>query len=370
MPDDARTPDQIERDIERDRARLADTFDALQDRFSPEAVIREVAGGLTRHGGEIGTAVTRSVKQNPLGLALTGVGLAWLMFGRSHDDPAEPIRRRSPAADGYDREDFETGQSPHPAGGYAARDRYDGADTRRTGRPTGAYYPAWARLELDEDDAPRAADDGPSLGDRASDAASAAGEAARSARSAVAETAQEAADRASRAQARLARGTEDLGEAARARILAARQRALEVAEQTEAAARRNYARGRDATADFFEEQPLVAGALALAVGAALAGALPRTRREDEVMGETRDQLFDEAERIFREERDKAERVARAAADEAATIVEEKRDAADAAAPGRKSAAEAAADEVRDAGRRVADAARQKAEDEDLGHPKG
>lgn len=376
MPDDHRTPDQIERDIERDRAKLADAFDALQDKFSPEAVVREVADGFRRHGGEFGTAVTRSVKQNPLALAVTGVGLAWLMFGRSHVDPAEPIRRsgRDAARGTYPGEDFDTGYSPHPAGAYAAHDRYDGAspsgDPQRAGRPrVGHYYPAWARLELD-DDRDEHDDDGPSLGERASGAATAAGDAARSAGSAVAEGAESAKDRASRAGERLARGTEDLSEAARDRILAARKRAVETAARAEAAARRNYAKGRDATADFIEEQPLVAGALALAVGAALAGALPRTRREDEALGATRDELFDEAERIFHEERDKAERVARAAADEAVAIVEEKRDAADAAAPGTKSAAEAAADEVRDAGQRVAEAARKSAENEDLGRPKG
>lgn len=56
-------------------------------------MVREVTDGFRRHGGEIGTAVTRSVKQNPLAPAVTGEGLAWLMFGRSPDDPAEPIRR-------------------------------------------------------------------------------------------------------------------------------------------------------------------------------------------------------------------------------------------------------------------------------------
>ena len=43
MPNDTRTPDQIERDIERERSDLASTVDALQDKFSPEAVISEIA---------------------------------------------------------------------------------------------------------------------------------------------------------------------------------------------------------------------------------------------------------------------------------------------------------------------------------------
>ena len=73
MPNDTRPPDQIERDIERERSDLASTVDALQDKFSPEAVISEIANGVRRHGGEFGDAVGRSAKQNPLALAVTGM---------------------------------------------------------------------------------------------------------------------------------------------------------------------------------------------------------------------------------------------------------------------------------------------------------
>lgn len=43
-----------------------------------------------------------------------------------------------------------------------------------------------------------------------------------------------------------------------------------------------------------EEQPLLVGAMGLALGAALAAALPRTRAEDRLMGEPSDRLADEA----------------------------------------------------------------------------
>ncbi|SDO76042.1 Protein of unknown function [Lutimaribacter pacificus] len=264
MPTDTRTPDQIERDIERERAELADAVDALQRKFSPEAVIREIAGGVRRHGGEFGTAVSRSAKQNPLALAVTGVGLAWLIFGRSHDDPAEGLRR------GADRRSFDR----HPD----------------TGIPwTG--YPDWAQPDPDDG----------------------AGQMARN-----------AAERTRKTRERLAQGTETLGETARERVIDARSRALDMAGQAEEAALRGYRRSRDATADFIEERPLVAGAIAMAAGAALAGALPRTRREDETFGETRDALFDEAERIFREESHKAGQAVQAAAEEVGDIVGEAR----------------------------------------------
>ena len=80
---DNRTPDEIERDIERERSQLGRTVDELQDRLSPEGILREVGRGLSDHGQDIGEAVTQSVKRNPVALALTGIGLAWLVSGRS-----------------------------------------------------------------------------------------------------------------------------------------------------------------------------------------------------------------------------------------------------------------------------------------------
>lgn len=53
-------------------------------------------------------------------------------------------------------------------------------------------------------------------------------------------------------------------------------------------------RARDAFARSFQENPLAIGALALAVGAAVGLLLPETRRENEMMGEKRDQLLEKA----------------------------------------------------------------------------
>ena len=73
--------------------------------------------------------------------------------------------------------------------------------------------------------------------------------------------------------------------------------------------------GRDSAGDLFERQPLVIGALAFAVGAAIAALLPKTRTEDNYLGARRDALMDEAERIYHEERARAERALGAARSE-------------------------------------------------------
>jgi len=121
--------------------------------------------------------------------------------------------------------------------------------------------------------------------------------------------------------------------------------------------------------DIFEEQPLIAGALAVALGAALGAALPRSRMEDQYLGETSDQLMNEAERIFEEEeKQKVGKVVKAATDEAKDIVSEAKDNADDAAP-EDTAAQAVADKTKSAGKRIADAAQSEAKKQNVGDVK-
>jgi hypothetical protein len=61
-----------------------------------------------------------------------------------------------------------------------------------------------------------------------------------------------------------------------------------------------------------DEQPLVLGALGLALGLAIGYALPATRREDELLGETRDRLMYKAKETSQEYGEKAQRVAQSA----------------------------------------------------------
>ncbi len=61
-----------------------------------------------------------------------------------------------------------------------------------------------------------------------------------------------------------------------------------------------------------EERPLAAGLAALAVGVLAGIALPATRREDELLGETRDDLLDSARTAGREALDKSKEAAREA----------------------------------------------------------
>lgn len=381
MPNDHRTPDEIERDVERQRSELTDAIEELRSRFSPDAVFREVTRSLGEHGGDMGRAVGQSVKQNPVALALTGVGLAWLIFGRSHDEEAGRSGSRLSGNGGTMASDSAQNQ---PTGNtFGARSYGAHAAPRHHGG-----YPSWVetgdRFRDPDDDGDHG---GRSLGDRASDAASSASEgvsrASHSAASAVRQAGESvsqaagkasqgmedarhaAARRAARVRDQLSHGTERLGETARERVIAARERAMAARYQAGRAARRGWRKGRDTATDFFEEQPLVAGALALAAGAAIASAIPRSRVEDDLIGEESDHLIGEAERIFDEELHKAGKVGEAAYREAGAVAGEMGRKADSAA---QSALKTASDEAREAAGRVRSVAEEEAGRQKLGKP--
>lgn len=88
---EARSPDQIERDIADVRARISHTLDAVQDKLSPGQVLDQVLSYTKEEGGAIAEGCVRAVRQNPLPAALAGVGLAWLLYANNRPQaPAAP----------------------------------------------------------------------------------------------------------------------------------------------------------------------------------------------------------------------------------------------------------------------------------------
>jgi hypothetical protein len=83
-----------------------------------------------------------------------------------------------------------------------------------------------------------------------------------------------------------------------------------------AAARQQAEHAKSTFERMINEQPLVLGAIGVAVGALLAAGLPKTRAEDEMMGEKRDELMSRAQEKGKEQLDKAQQVAESARDAA------------------------------------------------------
>jgi ElaB/YqjD/DUF883 family membrane-anchored ribosome-binding protein len=96
------------------------------------------------------------------------------------------------------------------------------------------------------------------------------------------------------------------------------------------------------------ENPLALGAIALAGGLAIGLLLPSTRREDDMMGETRDSLMDQARRIVDEARSAAVATLRSGTENVQEkLMEAKDEAKGAVNESMEDAKEAARDEYRD-----------------------
>lgn len=80
--DQLETPRQIEAQLDRDRDALTAAFGSLRDRFSLDSLWSDGASLLKTNAVPYTQAVDAAVRANPLALALTAVGVAWLILGR------------------------------------------------------------------------------------------------------------------------------------------------------------------------------------------------------------------------------------------------------------------------------------------------
>jgi Protein of unknown function (DUF3618) len=375
-----RTTSEIERDLDRTRAEMSQTIDALQERLSPGQLFEQgmryfYSGGgrsFTDGAAEFAQNFGRAVRDNPIPFALVTTGLVWLMLGRG--------RRRSPGLDLYedyeeydalqDYEDYYPAMEDEPVeGDWPAHD--GSSDKARGGyeQQSDVATPASATADAPGPTSqaggapPYRGGLGGSVG-AASVGEQRAQEAARRAEMASGTERQEhdreatrrtfeAAEEARRQALRAARAADEarraadragggLREGVRGRADAAREWAGETAHdarqripRTAEGTRRTFGRTRRSArgaaqsaryqmrrarggfAHLIEERPLLVGAIGLAVGVALGAVLPTTRREDAWFGESRDSL----KRRARAEYGKAERVAQRAYDTARSEAE-------------------------------------------------
>lgn len=311
MPSDTRTPDEIEREISNERARMNGTISDLQQKFSIDAIMNDLGQMLRGQGGDFYHTVKDTVARNPAAVALTGVGLAWLFLGPNRKHSAERRHGQAPGR-------TEGGWLSAPRGNRHTGPNYSGSNRGTQDAFDDGEDASWfGGSRGSQDSWPHGqGTSGKSRGASGRNGASdgmmgsvrrgvdAAGHALSDAAESVGNTASDISER-------LSHGLEDLSEDAKARVLSARRAAHEARLSSEAAMHR----GSRAATDFFEDQPLVVGALAVAVGAAIGAALPSSKFEDDTMGDSSDRLFAEAQAVYREERDKAMSAARSAATE-------------------------------------------------------
>jgi len=308
---------EIERQVEASRANIDHTIEAIRDRMSIGQIVDEAL----HYFGDSATSRMTSrlgaqVRDNPLPLALVGIGLAWLMSGRGQ--PHLSSFRQSAYARG---EGSEFGMGSH---------RRDWTPGRRADGGSGDHPPASALFgqsaeQRDRGNGGGSWEDGgdgerETFSDRLSSSAESTAEVLGDARDRVSEAASSAADAARSTVGGMASAAsacaDRLGDAAgsawqtgRDTYRSGRQfgaRAYNGAWDYGAGV---YGGARSAFLDVLDREPLILGAVGVAVGAAIGAMLPRTSLEDEYLGEARDQLLEDATEAAREQLDRAQTVA-------------------------------------------------------------
>jgi hypothetical protein len=96
MADRRRSSREIEREVEHERAELRGTVEELFSRFTFEDAWNRVGAYMRDNRGTLGHTFERAVREKPLAVALTAVGVGWLLFGPAQQ--AKGARTRSRAA--------------------------------------------------------------------------------------------------------------------------------------------------------------------------------------------------------------------------------------------------------------------------------
>lgn len=249
-----RSSTKIESDIRKTRSRMDETLDELGNRLTARSLLNSAldwweSGSVgARSGGAAKVTyktVARNIKENPMPALLVGAGVAWMIIDATTSEEEETGSYRGV-----------TGREPRsgPAAGYEPFEPLSGNQTETSESSPGFAESAKGKLE---------------------DAKEAVSEVAGAAKEKVADLS----DTASKA-------AENVGKRAKQVYQEGRSTALTIGRRVES----GYRSSAEQLENAMDEYPLAVGIAFAAVGALIGALLPRTRREDELLGEQSDQL--------------------------------------------------------------------------------
>jgi hypothetical protein len=253
-----------ERVAENNRRRLASTLDELAASLTPGRMLDEVLSYARSGGGDFIKGLGRAAGENPVPTLLIGVGAAMFLSGKGR------IGAGNGEAHGPRHEDAGTvsgeraGASARSAGATVS----EGLSAAKSGVASAA---AGVRSSVS------------SAGAAVSQAASDIADETASTLSNAQEAVREAGSRVAGAASDFAENVTGYAESAREGVVDQGRKAFDESSRVLKDLR---VRG----SDFAQRQPLIVGAIGIAIGAALATLLPRTRTEDSLMGETSDSI--------------------------------------------------------------------------------
>ena len=286
---DHKTAAELEREVEMQRERLSDTIDELQDRLSPGQIVDQLMSYTKGGAGDFAQNMGKSMMANPLPVALLGVSLLWLMSGKN---PMHSVGRNK----GYRARTSANYHPPYYDGVNTGIDYDDDYYAGENGSDRNWASGVGDKLSGVGDKlsgvGSKVSDVGHGIADTVSGAAAAAGDAMGHARDAIRGAGEQLSgarhavgDGMGQARERMSGMREGLSH--RAHDL--RDRARDMRHRADDL--RHQAMDMQGTAmQFLADQPLIGAALAFAAGAALGAALPVTSKENELLGETSDEV--------------------------------------------------------------------------------
>jgi hypothetical protein len=239
--------EQLEQDIGATRARLDTTVGELQDRLTVRNLANSAAHAAVHGAGAGSRAALRAIKNNPVPAALVGLGVAWLIMDKVRG-----------------------GRCATERGGYRDSDWL---------APGATYTPAGCA----------SAASGPSIGARISEGASAAAHAAGDAARSGAQWARETgASAAEWAKEKMSSAASSVGSSVSAGASAIGEKASQWAHS----GREMAGRAREGFWDTYDDNPLMIGAAAFAIGLVGGLSMPSCSAENRLMGRASKNLKD------------------------------------------------------------------------------
>ena len=243
-----KTSAEIEREVEDARGRIDQTVEALKDKLQPNEMFDEATKMMSGASNKVLTTAVEQLRENPIPIALIGLGIAWLAIS----------------------------QTRRPANGAAA---YQGS----------GYYPTYEGYDEDE-----------TLRAKVKAKADAA-------KAKLAASADKAKAKLSDVQHQAADGVTDIRGKAGEYAHLAQEKAGEYAHLAQDKASEYGRAAKRRFDDTLDSEPLVIGAIGLAVGAAIGASLPSTPVERRYIGPARAKVADRAKSSLDEVRHVAER---------------------------------------------------------------
>lgn len=305
-----RSPDEIRHDMQETRDRMGRNIDVIQYRLEPDRLksraketlrentvgrVQNFADDATDKAKGVSADMLDTIKKNPVPAALVAVGLGWLF-----------MERRGNQRDQWDRQDrgiYDRNTRYYGMGG-SYPEGYQNRQFRGQQRfdSEGRYYtesqPGYQGRSVRDQFSERASNMGDQMSDTASNVKDKVSDTASNVQDKLSQTASNVGDTVSNAAGNVSDTMSNVADQAQ-------YKAQQLADQAQWTARRAKSR----FGQMMDENPMLVGAAALAVGLAVGMALPETDKERELMGDTSQQLVEKAKGAASDTMDKVQTVA-------------------------------------------------------------